>query len=289
MRKPSVRSASSAARSPSTLATASEWSGCSPTTAPPIAQRSTRSPAKQLASDTCALGPIGRKRTGKQNASSAHCSTAGRTTPSTAQATNAPKHSTAGSGPTTINEDTQPSATTPRSAEPTCSGPTSRYSRAGDARVPRAHGRAIRRTGGRLRGRNGGRRRRVGAWGGPPARRLRRTRDRLRATGSPRCHVRQDPGTAPEQHRLANRALFAGIVLLNDAIFALRAIPEYPQRDSKQPATGTRGTRALPRTAPRTAPFRGNGTWGASCLAQRADTRPPLSGEWAGKARTPAN
>ena len=35
---------------------------------------------------------------------------------------------TAGSGTTTIDDDTQPSATNPRSAEPTCSGPTSRSS-----------------------------------------------------------------------------------------------------------------------------------------------------------------
>ena len=33
---------------------------------------------------------------------------------------------TAGSGTTTIADDTQPSATNPRSAEPTCSGPTTR-------------------------------------------------------------------------------------------------------------------------------------------------------------------
>ena len=41
------------------------------------------------------------------------------------QATNAPKPLTAGSGTTTIADDTQPSATKPQSAEPTCSGPTS--------------------------------------------------------------------------------------------------------------------------------------------------------------------
>ena len=39
---------------------------------------------------------------------------------------NAPPPLTAGSGTTTIADDTQPSATNPRSAEPTCSGPTSR-------------------------------------------------------------------------------------------------------------------------------------------------------------------
>ena len=44
---------------------------------------------------------------------------------STAQAKNAPPPLTAGSGTTTIDADTQPSATNPRSPEPTCSGPTS--------------------------------------------------------------------------------------------------------------------------------------------------------------------
>jgi len=39
-------------------------------------------------------------------------------------AKNAPSPLTAGSGTTTINADTQPSATNPRSAEPTCLGPT---------------------------------------------------------------------------------------------------------------------------------------------------------------------
>ena len=39
---------------------------------------------------------------------------------------NAPQPLTAGSGTTTIEDDTQPSATNPRSAEPTCSGPTFR-------------------------------------------------------------------------------------------------------------------------------------------------------------------
>jgi hypothetical protein len=47
-----------------------------------------------------------------------------------------------------------------------------------------------------------------------------------------RCHVRQDPGTAPGQHRLANRAHLARTGLLNHAVCPLRAIPEYPQRDS---------------------------------------------------------
>src|SRR5262249_29536130 len=69
-------------------------------------------------------GLTGLRPTAKPNDSSAPCSTAGPTEPSTHQAANAPKHLTAGSGTTTIDEDTQPSATDPRSAEPTCLGPT---------------------------------------------------------------------------------------------------------------------------------------------------------------------
>ena len=78
------------------------------------------------ASATSAPAPTGHRQTGKPNASSAPCSPAGPTAPSTAQATNAPPPLTAGSGTTTIDDDTQPSATNPRSAEPTCSGPTAR-------------------------------------------------------------------------------------------------------------------------------------------------------------------
>ena len=78
---------------------------------------------RSSASATSAPAPTGRKQTAKPNASSAPCSTAGPTAPSTAQATNAPPPLTAGSGTTTIDDDTQPSATNPRSAEPTCSGP----------------------------------------------------------------------------------------------------------------------------------------------------------------------
>jgi hypothetical protein len=50
--------------------------------------------------------------TGKQSDSSAHSSPAGPTAPSTATAPSAPPPLTAGSGTTTITEDTQPSATT---------------------------------------------------------------------------------------------------------------------------------------------------------------------------------
>ena len=60
---------------------------------------------------------------------------------STAQATNAPPPLTAGSGTTTINADTQPSATNPRSAEPTCSGPTSSSRSAAATVSPAGRGR----------------------------------------------------------------------------------------------------------------------------------------------------
>jgi hypothetical protein len=68
--------------------------------------------------------PTGRRQTGKPNASSAPCSPAGPTQRSTAQAANAPTPLTAGSGTTTIDADTQHSATNPRPPEPTSSGPT---------------------------------------------------------------------------------------------------------------------------------------------------------------------
>ena len=91
----------------------------------PTSQRPTRSPAGSSASATSAPGHAAHKQTAKPSVSSAPCSTAGPTAPSTAQATNAPRPLTAGSGTTTIDVDTQPSATNPRSAEPTCLGPTS--------------------------------------------------------------------------------------------------------------------------------------------------------------------
>jgi len=59
------RSASSAARSPSSPATGSASSGYSPTTAPPIARRSTLSPAARSESGTCARGPTGPRPTAK--------------------------------------------------------------------------------------------------------------------------------------------------------------------------------------------------------------------------------
>src|SRR6266542_2189565 len=117
--------ASCAAHSPSTAATASSSSACSPTTAPATAASCTHSPAASSVSATCGRGPIGPRQTGKPNDSSAHSSLAGPTARSTDQAANAPEPLTAGSGTTTIDADTQPSATNPRSTEPTCSGPTS--------------------------------------------------------------------------------------------------------------------------------------------------------------------
>ena len=68
--------------------------------------------------------PTGRRPTAKQSASFAPCSPAGPTGRSTAQAKNGQRRLTAGSGTTTIDGDTQPSVTNPRSAGPTCSGLT---------------------------------------------------------------------------------------------------------------------------------------------------------------------
>src|SRR5437899_7036321 len=91
-----------------------------------MSPRSTRSPAAGWGSGTAGRAPTGRRPTARQSASSAPCSLAGPTVRSTAQATNGQRRLTAGSGTTTIDGDTQPSVTNPRSAEPTCSGLTSR-------------------------------------------------------------------------------------------------------------------------------------------------------------------
>jgi transposase len=88
--------------------------------------------------------PAANKRQSRA-ASSAPCSTAGPTAPSTAQAANAPKHLTAGSGTTTINANTQRSATNHRSAEPTCSGLTARARAPGDPARQRVLARRVRR------------------------------------------------------------------------------------------------------------------------------------------------
>src|SRR5262249_62173507 len=76
------------------------------------------------ATATAAPGRADRKQTARQSASSAPSSPAGPTARSTTQATNAQPPLTAGPGTTTIDDNTQPSAANPRSAEPTCLGPT---------------------------------------------------------------------------------------------------------------------------------------------------------------------
>src|SRR5262245_30442707 len=123
-RKQRPQSASFAVQSPSTAATASRLNECSQTTEPPTSRSRTRSRVAVSGSGIYAPARTGRKQTGRPSASSARCSPAGPMAPSTAQATNAPPPLTAGSGTTTIADDTQLSATKPRSAEPTCSGPT---------------------------------------------------------------------------------------------------------------------------------------------------------------------
>src|SRR6266496_4948091 len=92
--------------------------------APPTSRRSTGSRAAGSESTTAAPGPTGRRRTGKPSASSAHSWAAGPTARSIALAESAQLPLTAGFGTTTIGGDTRPSATNPRSAEPTCSGLT---------------------------------------------------------------------------------------------------------------------------------------------------------------------
>ena len=114
------RSASSAAPSPSITATASGRAAAHRQRLRLPRHHPRARLQEHSASDTSAPGPTGRRQTAKQNASSAPCSTAGPTAPSTARAANAPTPLTAGSGTTTIDADTQPSATNPRSAEPTC-------------------------------------------------------------------------------------------------------------------------------------------------------------------------
>src|SRR6266536_2928670 len=91
-----------------------------------MSPRSTRSPAAGWGSATAARAPTGRRPTARQSASFAPCSLAGPTVRSTAQAKNGQRRLTAGSGTTTIDADTQPSVTNPRSAGPTCSGLTTR-------------------------------------------------------------------------------------------------------------------------------------------------------------------
>src|SRR5262249_46784982 len=124
-KKPAPRPLPPAAPASSSSATASRSSEPSPTTAAPTSLPCTRSLANDSASATSAPGRADRKQTARQSASSAPSSPAGPTARSTTQATNAQPPLTAGSGTTTIDDNTQPSAANPRSAEPTCLGPTS--------------------------------------------------------------------------------------------------------------------------------------------------------------------
>jgi hypothetical protein len=91
----------------------------------------TRSPAAGWVSAIAARAPTGHRPTARQSASFAPCSLAGPTVRSTAQAKNGQRRLTAGSGTTTIDADTQPSVTNPRSAGPTCSGLTARRASGG--------------------------------------------------------------------------------------------------------------------------------------------------------------
>ena len=81
------------------------------TTAPPIGQRSTRSPAAPSRSATSAPAPTDPRPTAKPNDSSAPSSAAGPTARSTAQAPNAMLPSPAGLAGTTPDDPTAPSAT----------------------------------------------------------------------------------------------------------------------------------------------------------------------------------
>jgi transposase len=107
------------------------------------AQTCTRSAAVRSVSATSAADPTDHRPMAKPNASSAPSSTAGPTAPSTEQATNAPTHLTPGSGTTTIDADTQPSATNARSAEPSCSGPTARTAVTGHGLCSRCAARLV--------------------------------------------------------------------------------------------------------------------------------------------------
>ena len=70
----------------------------------------TRSPVAFSASSTCAPSPTAPRPTGRPSASSARCSPAGPTAPSTAPAPSAPRPLTAGCGATTMSVPTAPSA-----------------------------------------------------------------------------------------------------------------------------------------------------------------------------------
>jgi transposase len=122
--------------SPSSRVTASRSNGSSPTTAAPTSQSRMPPPAERSGSATSAPGHVGHRPTARPSASSARCSTAGLTPRSIDQAPNAPPPLTAGSGTTTIDADTRPSATNRPSLEPTPLGLTP--SRRRRRRRPRA-------------------------------------------------------------------------------------------------------------------------------------------------------
>jgi hypothetical protein len=72
------------------------------------------SPAKRSRSSICAPSPTALAPTARRNGSSAPCSAAGPTAPSTAAATNAARHYPAGSSSTIDDDHTAPSATNRR-------------------------------------------------------------------------------------------------------------------------------------------------------------------------------
>ena len=83
---------------------------------PATSQSRTRSPARRCGSHTSAHAPTGRAPTAKQSGSSAPCSTAGPTAPSTQTATSADEHSQAGSTTTLADDHTAASTAKPRSS-----------------------------------------------------------------------------------------------------------------------------------------------------------------------------
>ena len=124
-RKPPPQSASCVAPSPSTAATASHVEPSSPTTAPPTSQPSTRSAAAQLGIRHLRTRPRRPQTNGKAERFIRTMLNGWAYGAIYRSSPNGPQPLTAGSGTTTIDDDTQHSATNPRSAEPTCSGPTS--------------------------------------------------------------------------------------------------------------------------------------------------------------------
>ena len=120
------RSASCAAPSPSTDATASRSSDCSPTTAPPTSPAIHALACRRLGIRHSRTRPYRPQTNGKAERFIRTLLAGWAYGAIYRSSPNAPPPLTAGSGTTTIDADTQPSATNPRSAEPTCSGPTPR-------------------------------------------------------------------------------------------------------------------------------------------------------------------